>query len=257
MIMVLSCCDLLAVIANHILMALVTMFLLTGKLETTSSWFYTSSALSTMTLAFSLFALLVLTFDRYLAILYPLFHRTSVTKGRLLFVFAILVLVEITLAIISLNNVVISMQVGVSIVFFILIPPMAFINFNLLRIIIVRGRAYNDGSSPEMKKILKSISSCLLAVASFVVLTIPVFVYLGLKLTSASNMTKSLNSSGDIAGLWAKTIVSINSTLNCLIFYWKNQILRREGLKVVGLKQGWMVSFWITWIIKVVLTFVS
>jgi hypothetical protein len=33
--------------------------------------------------------------------------------------------------------------------------------------------------------------------------------------------------------LWALTFVSTNSTFNCLIFFWKNSILRREGVKIV------------------------
>ena len=45
-------------------------------------------------LVFSLFALLVMNFDRYLATSYPIFHRTSVTKGRLLTLLAILIIVK-------------------------------------------------------------------------------------------------------------------------------------------------------------------
>jgi hypothetical protein len=33
--------------------------------------------------------------------------------------------------------------------------------------------------------------------------------------------------------LWSNTFLSINSTFNCLIFFWRNTILRREGMKIV------------------------
>jgi hypothetical protein len=33
--------------------------------------------------------------------------------------------------------------------------------------------------------------------------------------------------------LWSGTLVAMNSTFNCLIFFWRNSILRREGIKVV------------------------
>ena len=84
MIMVLSCCDLLAVLTNNSLTALITMSWLTGKLDVNTGWPYISFRLTSTFLIFSLFPLLVKNFDRYLATSYPIFHRTSVTKGRLL-----------------------------------------------------------------------------------------------------------------------------------------------------------------------------
>ena len=30
---------------------------------------------------------------------------------------------------------------------------------------------------------------------------------------------------------WANTLISLNSTLNCLIFFWGNRELRKEGSK--------------------------
>jgi hypothetical protein len=32
---------------------------------------------------------------------------------------------------------------------------------------------------------------------------------------------------------WAATVACTNSTLNCLIFFWKNDVLRIEGKKVL------------------------
>ena len=83
MIMVLSCCDLLAVLTNNTLMALISILPLTGKLDVNARWPYISLRSTRIFVEFSLFALLVMNFDRYLAAFYPIFHRTSVTKGRL------------------------------------------------------------------------------------------------------------------------------------------------------------------------------
>jgi hypothetical protein len=74
-------------------------------------------------------------------------------------------------------------------------------------------------------------SSCLLAVACFVVLNIPVFVYIGLNITSTAKEWTLDNAL--LAALWASTTTSMNSTFNCSIFYWKNKILRTEGMKVI------------------------
>ena len=232
MIMVLSCCDLLAVSTNHPLSALMAMLWLTGKLGTYESWVHISGFLANMFLIFSLLALLVMNFDRYLATSYPIFHRTSVTKGRLLIIFAILSVVKVTLMLITvLYDSVISFTVFLLVSFIILFPPMLFMNYKLFTI--ARKSRRNRGISPEMKKIfsLKNISSCLLAVACFVVLSIPVFVYIGLRITSKEG-TFTLNDA-ELVAIWARTISSVNGTCNCLIFYWKNKILRTEGMKVI------------------------
>jgi hypothetical protein len=184
---------------------------------------------------FSLLALLVMNFDRYLATYYPIFHRTSVMKGRLLTLLAILITMDVTLVLISFNDFVIPFQVALLIFSILLTPPMLFINYKLFTI--ARKSRINNGMSPQMKKTFswKNISCCLLAVACFVVLNIPVLVYIGLSTTSTANEFTLDNAL--LARLWASTTTSMNSTCNCLIFYWKNKILRTEGMKVIkGMK---------------------
>ena len=58
MIMVLSCCDLLAVLSNNPLLALIAMLWLTGKLDVNARWAYISLTSTNIFLGFSLFALL-------------------------------------------------------------------------------------------------------------------------------------------------------------------------------------------------------
>ena len=231
MIMVLSCFDLLVVLTNHPLGALRAMLFLTEKWDEYRGWAGISSKLAAFSLCFSSLALLVMNFDRYLATYYPIFHRTSVTKGRLLTLLAILITVEVTLLLISFNNFVI----GLLIIIIIIFPPMLFMNYKLFAV--VRKSRRNNRISPETKKTfsLKNISTCLLAVVCFVVVRIPGFVYIGLTTTMSE---KKLNLDNVfVAGLWASTIASMNSTFNCLIFYWKNKILRTEGMKVIkGMK---------------------
>ena len=231
MIMVLSCFDLLLVVTNHPFTAVVAMLRLTGKLH----YVYPSSVdiygkFSDTFIGFSLLALLVMNFDRYLATSYPIFHRTSVTKGKLLTLLAILNIMFVIPALISVVYVLISYEFFLLICCCILFGPMLFINYKLF--IIARKSRRNNRIQLEMKKsfALKNISSCLLAVACFVVLNIPVFVYIGLSITSKRAMTFD---NAYITGLWARTITTMNSTCNCLIFYWKNKILRNEGMKIL------------------------
>ena len=231
MIMVLSCCDLLAVLTNSPSMAFISMSRLTGKLDVNTRWPHISLSLTNTFLGFSLFALLVMNFDRYLATSYPIFHRTSVAKRRLLTLLAILIIVEITLTVMSVNNLVISCQVYLLILGILVIPAMLFINYKLF--LVVRKSRKNKRISPEMKKTfsLKNISSCLLVVACVVVISIPGFVYIGLRINSPK--TGYTWDNAYLAGMWTITIALMNCTFNCLIFYWKNKVLRTEGLKVL------------------------
>jgi hypothetical protein len=231
MIMVLSCCDLLAVLTNSPLVALIVMSWSEGKLDVNSKWAHISLRWTNIFLVYSLLALLVMNFDRFLATSYPLFHRTSVTKRRLLTLLAILIIVQVILRAMSVNDFVISYEVHVLILCTLLIPPMLFINYKLF--LVVRKSRRNKKVSPDMKKSfsLKNISSCLLVVACLVVVSIPTFVYIGLRLNS-SETTNTLDNA-NLAGLWAITISFMNCTFNCLIFYWKNKVLRTEGWKVL------------------------
>ena len=212
-------------------MAFISMSWLTGKLDVNARWPHISFSWTTIFLGFSFFALLVMNFDRYLATSYPIFHRTSVTKGRLFTLLAILIIVEKTLNVMSVNDFVISLQVHALILCILLIPAMLFINWKLF--LVVRKSRKNKRISPDMKKTFsfKYLSSCLLAAACVVVVSIPTFAYIGLRINSPET-TDTLDNA-TLAWTWARTITLMNCTFNCLIFYWKNKVLRNEGLKVL------------------------
>ena len=230
-IMVLSCCDLLAVLTNHPFTGLVAMLWLTGQINVYPGWLVFLHVLSDMSMGCSLVALFVMSFDRYLATHYPIFHRTSVTKGKLLTLFTFSVIVGMTLMATSINGPVISYQVRHFIFSVFFIPPMLFINYKLFTV--ARKSRRNKEIPPRMKKsfTLKNISSCLLAVACLAVLSIPAIVYIGLRVTSKKK--EFILDDAHLAGLWVHTTYSMNSTFNCLIFYWKNRTLRKEGTKVI------------------------
>ena len=230
MIMLLSCCDLLAVLINIPLLALILTLWLSEKLDVNARWAHISLYSTSIFLAFSLYVLLVMSFDRYLAISYPIFHRTLVTKGRLLTLLAILIVVEVILKVMSVNDF-ISVQVHGLILCILVIPPMLFINYKLF--LVVRKSRKNKRMSPDMKKTfsLKNVSSCLLAVTCVVALSIPINIYIGLTIDSTETTYTLDNAS--LAALWTKTMALMNCTFNCLIFYWKNKVLRTEGWKVL------------------------
>ena len=234
MIMILSCCDLLVVLTCHPLVALDAMFGLTGKVNASSRLSGIPFKMVAIFVGFSFLALLVMNFDRYLATYYPIYHRTSVTKGKLLGLHGILSILMVSFSMLTANNIILSYQGGIPIFLGILFPPMLFINSKLF--IIAKKNRRNNATSTEIRKAfsMKNVSSCLLSVACFVMMSIPVFVSSGLRMTTRDKLTLD---SSYIAALWSATITSMNSTCNCLIFYWKNKILRAEGKRVLkGLK---------------------
>ena len=230
-IMVLSCCDLLVVLTNHPMTALRAMLWLTERMKKYPTWLVISQQLLSMMIGVSLHALFVMNVDRYLATNYPLYHRTSVTKRKLLTFFTVLIIIQIAVTAISTNDLIISYQLRLLIFFVIFIPPMLFINYRLFKI--ARKSRRNNEISPEMKKSFsfKKISNCLMVVACVIVLSILSFVYIGLRLTS--KQTEFPLNNTRIAGLWITTTASMNSTCNCLIFYWRDKTLRAEGMKVI------------------------
>ena len=233
MIMVLSCCDLLAALTSHPLMILGTTLWLTEQFNAYPKWLYISLRSTAVFISFSLNALVVMSFDRYLATSNPIFHRTSVTKMKLSTLFAMLSFVSLILFSLSFDDLVISYELAILTGFFIYVPPMLVFNYKLF-MVGRKIRRLNNEKAPEEKKTsfsLKMISSCVLAVVCCVVLFTPALAYIGLK-TFSKEKELNLNNS-NLTGLWTITISSMNSTFNCLIFYWKNKILRTEGMKVI------------------------
>ena len=230
MIMVLSCFDLLALFTNHSFTAFLTLhWLITGKLLVWE-WLHITFLLANILLGLPFVALLVMNFDRYLATYYPLFHRTSVTRRKLLIPLVVLCLGFTIVSVTSEYKIVIPFEVFLAISCVIFLLPMIFFNYKLF--IIARKSRRNKTKSPQTRRTfsLKKISSCLLSTACFTLLTIPLFVYIWLTITSVGDKLF-------LAGLWGRTIPSMNGTCNCLIFYWKNKVLRTDGLKVIkGIK---------------------
>ena len=167
-------------------MTLIAFLWLTEMFNVSPGWLEILLGLSNILIFSSLLALLVMSVDRYLATHYPLFHRVSVTKGKLLTLFTFLFFIQSTVMTISINNLVISYQVGLLMLGILYIPCMLLINYKLFTV--ARKSRRNKGILPEMKKSfsLKNISGCLLVVACLLVLYIPSVVYIVLRLRKYS-----------------------------------------------------------------------
>ena len=233
MILVLSCFDFVTVITNHPLFCLPLVFWLTENYDLLHKMeIYVH--LASMFLGFSFSALLVMSFERYLGAYHPIFHRSSVSKRRLLTLLAILLILFTALVITSAKNVVISMPQAAIIFSVITFPPFIFIDYKLYRI--SKKYSRRNAVSPQRKSRvdLKNISTCLLAAACLFFLSITVGVYIAFALYNTST------TNAELCYFWAKTIAVMNSTFNSLIFFWKNKVLRAEGMKILKTLKGFL-----------------
>ena len=226
MIIVLSCFDLITVITNYPGMLLVLISWLMEDYDLSLKW-VTYLYISAVFLAFSLLALLVLSIERYLGAYYPIFHRTSVTRRRLLTLLAILLILATVTFAMSTGNLVISSILSDIILTALFLPPFIFVNFKLLVIArkVHRGRAV----SPEKgkRKNLKNISTALWVVGFLILFYIPWSFNIAFNLAGESLTTIRFSLIG------ALTCSTMNCTLNSLIFFWKNKVLRTEGIKIL------------------------
>ena len=89
----------------------------------------------------------------------------------------------------------------------------------------------NAGSNKSKVNLasLGKVSACLLAVVCLSICYCPAFVVYGLELSRHEIETAYI----DIIKLWVETIVTLNSSLNCLIFFYKNSVLRRHAINLL------------------------
>ena len=239
MVLVLSSFDLAVVCFTHPVLVLSTILWSTETYIAEGfkmTWAYVSIILG----AFSMFALLTLNIERFLSVVFPVFHRTSVTKKRLVFLlaFCMIALVFLTPVFFFAGKVI----GNVIITAFLLIILLVFmyLNYKILFIAKLKGKIKKAAPAfavlphhQEVKKLkinFKNISTCSLAVGCFFVCSVPQITYSISRVISE----KPYNDRQVVLfNIWSSTFVAMNSTFNCLIFFWRNSILRREGMKVI------------------------
>ena len=190
---------------------------------------------------FSISALFVLNAERFLALTCPYFHQKTVTKTKLVCFQAfmtIMIVVQLPLVYVSTKTV---FAVNIIIAVFFVLLLFLLVYGNCKMFMIAKSKRADKRVSPAAaasmednrnSRILnfKSISTCSLAVGCFFICSCPQIMVASLRLvTKAQPFDRQVW----LFSIWSNTFTSINSTLNCLIFFWRNSILRREGIKIL------------------------
>ena len=239
MILVLSCFDLAVVVVTHPVLIVATIYFSLEEINATHE--NARKFISFILYGLSMIALFTLNVERFLAITCPFFYQASVTKARLVCFEAFLMSILVGL---SPSYFIRKSIVHSVITIFVPLFMFLFMFSNYKLFVIAKSKRRNKNIVPLTmatsavdqnlrKRILnlKNISTCSLAVGCFFLCCSPQIAYSTLRLASGASL---YDKKVFLFHLWLCTFTSMNSTFNCLIFFWRNSILRREGLKIVN-----------------------
>ena len=235
MILILSCFDLAVVMYSHSIRILWAISLSTGTYQQYedrfSNWGY---VIVYNLVAFSVSTLIVMNVERYLALKYPFFHHTAVTKRRLGLSLAVLMTIVVSVSPLFYFYRKTFGYAIISVFIFFTLSLFAYLNYNIF----VIARSKREGRRATMsfhqerkrwKLNVKNISTCGLAVGCFLIFSFPTILHYILRHTDALPNERFVR----LSGLWSSTFMAMNSTFNCVIFFWKHSILRCEGMKTI------------------------
>jgi hypothetical protein len=187
---------------------------------------------SDYTQAFAMTALLAMTVDRFLAITRPLFHKIHVTKRRLLAILlamqSVIIVVRMSRFFKDLESIYHGAAIGIAATELLLLAGM---NYRMFRIAAATRR--NKEASKTQTALLKTNYTCLLTVACFFVCVTPFVAYVVLRSTSTGLSEDTLM----LIRFWCGTGLNMSSTFNSVIFFWRNEILRKAGNTLLP---GWL-----------------
>ena len=240
MIFVMSCFDLSAVVINHPLLMASEIVRAFGDYDKLPG--YITSFIVILSNAFSMAALLTLNIERFLAVSYPFLHERVVTKEKLMSFQAFLSFIAIGLVTLTFNKMVLSRHLLVAVylpgffIFFICLNYKTFLVANSKRKSIKVAPA-NEQKRKLPKLNLQTMSTCSLAVYCYLVCASPEIIHSFFTLITTTDLSRT---SDRIFCTWAVTFLTANSTFNCLILFWRNTVLRREGMKIIkNIQSSW------------------
>ena len=238
-ILVLSCYDMAVVTITHPLLIVSTIYFSHEKIHRTLELI--RIGISFVLSACSMFSLFTLNAERFLALICPFFHQAYVTKTKVVCFqgfFTIFVLCFLPFSYLNLTILNIFIKVFVSLWLLLFV----YSNYKMFTIAKLKREdkriypAAADASRNEQRKkqilSMKNISTCSLVVGCFFVCFTPQAIFGVIRLTTE---TALVDKKIMLLRFWTTTFLSLNSTFNSGIFFWRNSILRREGMKLINI----------------------
>lgn len=237
MVFLLACHDLAVSSVNHPLLTVEVFMWYRREPDSFQSWQFVAYIRLAL-YSNSFITLLGMNVERYIALISPFFHQKSVTRQR---IFVAVLLTQLAFDLLLIAGFVQRNGTYKSILILLshtlLLVSMVVLNYKLLKLAKTMQRNVTVPACAvhsrvlENKKIstqIKNISTCVLAVGCLFLFSLPSFIFTGLSITTvfSEETYRSFH-------LWECSLLTVNATFNCLIFFWKNNALRSEGKKVV------------------------
>ena len=241
MILVLAFFDLLVVLVFHPLITVKTL------LSCRMFEGHNSLQLINFLYVFSLTTLLTMAVERYLALMYPFCHQKYMTKSKLIAVFFVFQLPFGALHILRLNMpddyIESATMLSIIGIFVFVLLGLNLKVFYLARKIRQRvditlgSMGESEQNNIERKKCkltsaasLGKMSTCSLAALCLFICYCPALIILLFELTGNPDWSHPI---WCVINLWTETLVTLNSSLNCLIFFYRNSTLWFHGKKIL------------------------
>ena len=224
LIMLLSVLDLTVAVVGNVFFVLSLAFTLHGNPNCTAIILH--EILTFLTVGMSLATLFALNIERYSCIVYPLLHRTKMTKPKLLGLAVLFCLYAclITLCYPILGDHAARLTTSITLLSDIVFTVGIYISICHAVRRAVSNPALANGNRIKNLQNLKMAKSCAIVVACTVICFLPFAIVQSLE---ASVFTICF------LEVWAKTLTLLSSSLNSLLFFWRNPILRREAKAVL------------------------
>ena len=229
LIMVQSCIDLgVGAIGNSFFS-----FSLLSEIRGTERCFFKAAAYETAVLMtiLSMTTLSAMNIERYLGIVHPLVHRTSVTRKRILLYIVFLSLLVIIMYCLSL---VFKQKITIFgvVVFGLHLLSMTFVYIRIYFASVSSSRMVHlEDSQSERKKQRQFLKDIKLAKICFLVVACSLFCLLPTCISFTARIVKGFDRVVMI--IWARTFVMLNPSLNSAVFFWRNRMLRSEAQKTL------------------------
>ena len=248
MILVLSCFDLAVVSINHPFLITSTIYYCLDEISKVHKGI--RGSISIILCGLSMSALLALNIERFLAITCPYFHQRSVTKTKFVCFQAFMTILMVSVSSLMYFNSQTVIAVNIIIAIYMSFLLLLFVYGNCKMFTIAKSKRGDERVVPSFATSvnnngktriinLKSISTCSLAVGCFLVCSCPSIIYSVFRFASE---VPPYDRQVLLFYIWSNTFLSINSTLNCVIFFWRNSILHREGMKIINAFRAFVVK---------------
>ena len=216
-------------------------------METPNCWFRILQLnLFKLSSILSLSLVSAISIERYFGVIHPLIHRTQVTKKKLL-----LLLVSIWsictfsfVAAVFINKP-LNFIIATTTLLLILVTMYAYtrIGFAVIQSKIRREgilnanvgqeETFNNNATKNRKEKLNTLRQLKMSKSSFLIALCYLCCYMPTLFFAAGEANVSINSLRASAAPWGVLFVMLNSSLNSVIFFWRNALLRKETMNVL------------------------